>query len=142
MSAAVELETVSAGYGAIPALRELSLTVAEGGRMALLGPNGAGKSTLLRVLTGLQPARGRVRIFGRDPRAIPAAERATLVAVVPQEVVVPMAFTVAEIVLMGRTATLGRWAGPTAADRRAAEEAMAYTVVLELRDRDEEEVLV
>jgi iron complex transport system ATP-binding protein len=135
VSAAVELEGVSADYGAIPALRDLTLAVAEGGRTALLGPNGAGKSTVLRVLTGLQPARGRVRLFGRDPRAIPAAERATLVAVVPQEVVVPMAFTVGQIVLMGRTATLGRWAGPTAADRRAAEEAMAYADVLELRDR-------
>ena len=48
-----ELDRVSYSYQGQPALRDLSLTVAEGTRVALLGANGSGKSTLLRILDGL-----------------------------------------------------------------------------------------
>ncbi len=136
MSAALELGEVSASYGAVPALRGVTLALEEGGLAALLGPNGAGKSTVLRVLTGLQPVTaGAVRLFGRDLRRIPPRERAAAVAVVPQALATPMSFRVDEIVLMGRTASLRRWGRPASADRAAAEEAMAYTDVLDLRGR-------
>ncbi|MDZ4199474.1 MAG: ABC transporter ATP-binding protein [Kiritimatiellia bacterium] len=134
--AAIELESVFAGYGAEPILRDLSLRWPQGERGALIGPNGSGKSTLLRVMTGWLPvSAGRVRLFGRDLRTIPPAERATLVSVVPQDFQVPMPFTVAEVVLMGRTSTLSRWARPARTEWRAAEEAMAHMDILDLRHR-------
>jgi len=141
MTPALELHEVTAGYRRQDVLCGLSLTVAEGEWVALLGPNGAGKSTLFRVLTGLHPAAaGTLRLFGRDLRAIRPAERARLVAVVPQELATPMAFTVEELVTLGRLSVLSRWARPVAADRRIMERAMAYTDVLELRDRPYDEL--
>ncbi len=136
MNCAAELQNVSAGYPSRPVLRDLSFAVREGETVALLGPNGAGKSTLLQVMTGrLRAEAGVARLFGRDVRQLPAAERARLVAWVPQQLDVPMAFTVEEMVLMGRTAALSRWQGSSARDRQIAEQAMRYTDVLDLRSR-------
>ncbi len=136
VTAAVELERLSAQYGGTPCLREISLRIPEGEMAALLGPNGAGKSTLLRVLTGRHPAAaGRVRLFGHDLSALRPSERAAWVAVAPQELTVPMPFTVEEVVGIGRTARLPRWTAPGADHRRAVEAAMAGMDVLELRAR-------
>jgi branched-chain amino acid transport system ATP-binding protein len=61
------VEAVTAGYGDVPVLRDVSLAVPPGTVVALLGPNGAGKSTLLRVASGLMvPTSGRVTLDGDD----------------------------------------------------------------------------
>lgn len=136
MSQAFEFEHVTAGYNRTPVLRDLHFEVAEGEMVALLGPNGAGKSTLLRVLTGLhQPSAGKVRLFGQDVRRLRALDRSRLIAVVPQELKTPMAYTVEELVLMGRAALLSPWQAPSAADRLIVERAMVYTDVSDLRNR-------
>ncbi|MEQ1785903.1 MAG: ABC transporter ATP-binding protein [Acidimicrobiales bacterium] len=72
MSAALELQGVSAGYGPFHALFDVSLTVGEGEAVALLGPNGVGKTTVARVATGLVvPTSGSVRIGGVDMTGAP-----------------------------------------------------------------------
>ena len=136
MNSAIEIHNLSAGYQGRPVLQDLSLVVREGEMVALLGPNGAGKSTLLQAITGRHRAdAGMIRLFGRDVRHLPAAARARLVSVVPQQLEVPMAFTVEEMVMMGRTAALNRWLAPSAEDRRIVAQAMAYTDALDLRER-------
>ena len=63
----LSLESVSAGYGAIQVLHEVSAEVGAGEAVAILGPNGAGKTTLLRTIAGfLRPRRGAVMLEGRD----------------------------------------------------------------------------
>lgn len=137
MSLAVQCIDVVAGYHRESVLRGVSLDLPEGARAAVLGPNGAGKSTLLRTLTGFRPARsGEVRLFGRPIRTISAADRARLVAVVPQEWNAPFAYTVEELVWIGRSAH----DGSRNAGRRAVEEAMAYADLLELRRRPHHEL--
>jgi len=60
-----EVTDITFDYEGIPAIRSLSLHVAQGERIALLGANGSGKSTLLRILDGLYfPASGSVRFRG------------------------------------------------------------------------------
>ena len=62
-----EIDRVSYSYQGVTALRDLSLTIPEGTRVALLGANGSGKSTLLRLLDGLYfPQDGMVRFRGED----------------------------------------------------------------------------
>jgi iron complex transport system ATP-binding protein len=136
VTAALEFHNVSAGYHKVPVLTDLSLAVEEGEMVGVLGPNGAGKTTLLRCVTGLcPPLRGAVRLFGTDVARLPAAERARKVAVVPQEIETPVAFTVEEVVLVGRTPTLSRWSRPGPRDRAVVERAMAFTDVVSLRHR-------
>jgi branched-chain amino acid transport system ATP-binding protein len=61
--ARLELERLSAGYGAFLVVRELDLAVAPG-LTVVLGPNGAGKTTLLKAIAGLIPRQGRVAVDG------------------------------------------------------------------------------
>ncbi len=64
----VEVDGCTRWFGDVVAVSEVTFSL-DAGVTALLGPNGAGKSTLLRLLCGLiAPARGTVRILGRDPR--------------------------------------------------------------------------
>jgi branched-chain amino acid transport system ATP-binding protein len=64
---ALELTGITAGYGRVEVLHDVSLAVPDRGILALLGPNGAGKSTLLRVASGrTQPTGGRVFLRGAD----------------------------------------------------------------------------
>jgi heme exporter protein A len=73
---AVSVEGVWKFYGDFPALRDISLEIAPGACLALLGRNGAGKTTLLRILAGLgRAARGRVSVFGDEPRTERARAR-------------------------------------------------------------------
>ena len=63
--AEVSLAGVSKSFGATRAVRDLTLTVPDGGFMVLVGPTGAGKTTALRLVAGLErPDAGRVGIGG------------------------------------------------------------------------------
>jgi heme exporter protein A len=66
---AVAIDGVWKFYGDYPALRDVRLEAERGACLALIGRNGAGKTTLLRVVAGFSRAgRGKVRIFGNEPR--------------------------------------------------------------------------
>jgi branched-chain amino acid transport system ATP-binding protein len=68
----IELSAVSASYGSVPAIREVSISVGEGEAVGLLGSNGAGKSTTLRVISGLvRRTAGRVTFLGQDLASLP-----------------------------------------------------------------------
>ncbi|MBX3498474.1 MAG: ABC transporter ATP-binding protein [Alphaproteobacteria bacterium] len=65
MSAALDIESLTVGYGGEPVLRDVSLAVEPGRILALLGANGAGKTTLLRAAMGLVPSAGRILVGDR-----------------------------------------------------------------------------
>lgn len=84
-------------------LRDATVTLATGGVTALLGPNGSGKTTLLRLLAGLlTPSAGQVCLDGTDLRAFSRRDLAQRIAFVPQDTHLNAAFSVREIVEMGR----------------------------------------
>jgi branched-chain amino acid transport system ATP-binding protein len=69
----LELSRVSASYGSVPAISDVSIAVGEGEAVGLLGANGAGKSSTLRAISGLlKLSSGAVRFAGTDLAAMPA----------------------------------------------------------------------
>ena len=102
--------------------------VGAGECVALLGANGAGKTTLLKVIGGtLRPTRGSVSIAGTPLERLSRRDAARRIATVPQVFSVPFAFSVREIVELGRTSHLRTFAGLSAADRHAVEQALCLT---------------
>ena len=71
----LEIENLDVYYGAVHALKGVTVRADQGEIVTLIGANGAGKSTLLRAISGLVPARaGSIRFEGRDLRRVPPHE--------------------------------------------------------------------
>ncbi|GJQ51749.1 MAG: ABC transporter [Anaerolineaceae bacterium] len=91
------------------ALEDVTFHLHEGERVAVVGPNGAGKSTLIKVIAGvLQPSSGDVNIYGSHP------DKHVCIGYIPQRSQVDWNFpvTVADVVMMGRSAKLGPFNWP------------------------------
>ena len=132
----LDVSHVSAGYPNRFVLRDLSLQAHGGQVLGIIGANGAGKTTLLRVIGGTLPAKtGSVRLGTLDLGRLDARGRAQKVAVVPQGARLPEAFSVAEVVLLGRTPYLSLLGRESDADRQIAREAMTQTDTLQLAER-------
>ena len=125
---AIQLHELSFSYNGRPVLEGLSLAVAASERLAILGANGAGKTTLLKLIGGtLRPARGSVSIAGTPLDSLSRRDLARRISTVPQVFTVPFAFSVREIVELGRTPHLRPLYGLSARDRVAVERALELT---------------
>jgi branched-chain amino acid transport system ATP-binding protein len=80
------VESLNAGHGLLQAVRDVSLSVAEGETLALVGANGAGKTTLLRTIAGAhRPTSGRILLDGEEITRVSAHRRVGLgIALVPE----------------------------------------------------------
>ncbi len=136
MSVMLQVENLSVNYGDRAVLRDISLEVRAGEILALIGPNGAGKSTLIRAASGiLKPRQGRVLCEGVDITQLPDAQRARRLAVVPQARPEGGAFTVAQTVMLGRTAYLGWLGKPGELDERSVANALRMTGLTDFAER-------
>ena len=132
----LQLDALTFGYDSQPLFAETSLAINAGEMVGLLGPNGAGKTTLLRLAIGaLRPQRGCVLLSGRDLHAYSRREVARRIAVVPQEFSTPFAFTVRELVGLGRTPYLSFFGTERPADHLAVQQAMEATGTASLAGR-------
>jgi iron complex transport system ATP-binding protein len=133
---ALALEAVELALAGRPVLRGVSLRLAAGELVGLVGRNGAGKTSLLRVAGGvLRPDAGRVLLAGDALEALPRREVARRLAVVAQDSAIPFAFSVAELVLMGRSPHLGLLGFESAHDREVAAAALTRLGIEELAGR-------
>jgi iron complex transport system ATP-binding protein len=124
------------GYGDTEIIHGVSVTLAPGRVTALVGPNGSGKSTLLRSLACLHNvAAGRVLLDDRPVETLRPREFARAVALFSQSRPSPDGLTVREVVSFGRHPHRRAFAGPTAADIRAVEDALATTGLTDKADR-------
>ncbi len=117
----LQVRSLGIGHGPRRVLSEVSFSLQRGELLCLLGPNGSGKTTLLRTLLGLLPPQsGEVRLLGRPLSEWSRKALARHIGYVPQAHAGLFAFTVLDIVLMGRAAHVGRFAAPSAKDRAIA----------------------
>jgi iron complex transport system ATP-binding protein len=128
---------LSIGYDGRTVAAGIDLTVARGDVLCLLGPNGAGKTTLFKTLLGLiPPIAGEVTVGERPLGSLTRAELAKSMAYVPQAQVMEFAYTVLDLVLMGRTAHLGPFSAPGRRDHERAHAALADLGIADLADAE------
>ncbi|MEZ5477407.1 MAG: ABC transporter ATP-binding protein [Thiolinea sp.] len=133
MSEVIRLDGVSFRYDLNPVLEQVSLTVQPGEFLGIVGPNAGGKSTLLKLILGLlKPQQGKIRVLDRKPR-----QARRLIGYVPQYPAFARDFpiSVEQVVLMGRLGTAGIIGRYSAADRAAAQQALAEVEAGELAPR-------
>lgn len=112
VNAAIETHGLRFGYGPVPVLDGVDLSVELGQFVVLTGPNGSGKSTLLKLVVGLlSPSAGQVRVLGKPPsRAGPHIGYAPQGS--PARMVLPVSvMEVVEAGLASSTSLLGRSGG-------------------------------
>ena len=131
----IDVRGIVVRYNGRAAVDGVDLTVAAGEWVGLIGPNGAGKSSLLGAVSGTVAHLGGVRIAGRPSSELGRRETARLVAVVPQNPVLPDSMTVIDYVMLGRTPHLGYLAAESDADVAVTETAMWDLGIIHLADR-------
>lgn len=132
----MNVENLCFSYGNHEVLKGVSFEAQLGEFISVLGPNGVGKSTLFRCMLGLlNPTGGRVSIDGKDIQTMTAAELSKCVAYIPQSHNPVFNFSVFDMVLMGTTAQLGRFASPGKAQEHLADAALERMGISHLRDR-------
>jgi branched-chain amino acid transport system ATP-binding protein len=106
----LELEALEIRYGAVSAVRRLSLRLDRGEIVGLIGPNGAGKSTTLHAIMGLVPVHGgEIRLAGRSIRGrAPESVARAGIALVPEGRRIYANLTVAENLRLGLAARRSR----------------------------------
>ena len=133
MSAVLELDRVTCGYGRAPLLRDATFGVGAGEFVAVIGANGSGKTTLMRLALGLlRPAEGEVRLFGTP---LPRFHDWHRVGYVPQRASLDLAIPVSveEVVRSGLAARLGLLGRPTRAQRERVHHVLELLGIDELR---------
>jgi len=132
----LEVRGLKYTYGKYLVLDGVDLPIVDGEVIGILGPNGCGKTTLLKNLNkNLEPTGGCVMLDGESMANLSKKEIAREVAVVPQTNEIRFAFTVRDIVAMGRMPFQGMMGAPSGEDERIVDEAIRKTGLSKHMDR-------
>jgi len=132
----LKTESLRVAYGPKIVIDDVSLEVMSGEILALIGPNGAGKTTILRALSGTVPlVAGKVLVDGDNLSQLTVAQRARVLAVVPQARQLGGAYTVKQAVMMGRTAYMSWLGHESNTDWTAVHMALQQTQLQDFADR-------
>ena len=135
-SKALALAGVTFEYSGNPVLRDVSVDIDMGEMVAVIGPNASGKTTLLRLMTGtIRPQEGQVYLGKEEMQKLRRKEISRRIAVVPQQFTMPFAFTVNEVVMLGRTPYLNPLTEPSPYDSKIVSDVLRELRIELLRDR-------
>ncbi|MFE5318628.1 ABC transporter ATP-binding protein [Paenibacillus sp. NPDC056579] len=99
----IEADDAGLAYNGQTVLKQIRFSVQQGECFGIIGPNGSGKSTLLKLIAGIEkPASGQVLLEGKQAHLYPRKQLAQWAAVLQQDALPPLGFTVREIIGMGR----------------------------------------
>lgn len=125
---------ITVRYGEHVVVNDLSFELKEGQWLMLVGPNGAGKSTLIETISQGVPYEGSIELEGRDIRRCKPAQLARRIGVLAQKNAVGYAYTVEEVVGLGRYAyATGFLSSRDEGGRDQVEKALALTGLTQLR---------
>ena len=135
------VDSLAFGYPHHTVGRDVSFALEAGEVMCVLGPNGSGKTTLLRTLLGLLPPHaGQILFQQKSLFSLSRAEIARAAGYVPQAHQPYFAYSVRDMVLMGRSAHLGTFSMPGAHDREVAARVLESLGISPLADRPVTEI--
>ena len=141
MPTLLEVRDLSFAYQDRAVLSDVTFSIGAREVVGLVGPNGSGKSTLLRLALGLLPSgRGELRVVDQPVADLSRKALARHAAFVPQDTIMEIAFTVRDVVAMGRHPHLGRFQPETEADVAAIRWALASTATQALAERTLQEL--
>lgn len=124
------------GYGTVPILKNVSLTLQQGEIVCILGPNGIGKTTVFRSVLGfLKLLDGEILLDGKPRETIGPKEFSRCVGYVPQSHEPPFPFSVPDVVVMGRAAHLKRFESPGMTEYKIAYRVLEMLGISYLRDK-------
>lgn len=137
MSELMRVEHLDRFYGEKQVLKDIHFSIQQGESLGIIGPNGSGKTSLLELLAGVaQPDAGEVYYRGQNIKHYVRKEFAQSVAVLQQEALPAVDFTVQQVVEMGRY-PYQNWLGEEKADVSALiEEILEKMSLTSLADRE------
>ena len=129
------IEHLNAGYKKKQVLKDINLTLSEGGFITLMGANGCGKSTLLHSISGLlKPVSGGVSLNEISLLTLKRKEVAQQLALLPQVATTPSGLTARELIMQGRFPWQNWWRQWSESDEVAVNDAIEVTKVEDYLD--------
>lgn len=122
-------------------LEDISFRLERGELMCILGANGAGKTTMYRTILGFLPLlEGQILIDGEDIRQLPREMLSKKIAYVQQYHTPPFAYSVFDVVLMGRGTHISRLSSPGETDKAIAYQMLERMGLIHLKDENYTEI--
>lgn len=130
-------DNVTVRYGAFAAIQSIDFQLREGQWLMLVGPNGAGKTTLIEAISQGIPYSGNIYLYGKDISHYSSVSLARMIGVLSQKNTVGYAYTVEEVVGLGRYAyKSGFLSGHDKDGKQFIEQALDITGLINLRHAD------
>ena len=137
----IELKNVTIGYGRTPVVDDINLRLEGGHFYCLLGANGIGKTTLFKTILGLlPPLGGEVLIEDKPLHSMPLVELSECISYVPQAKASAYDMDVRDVVVMGRTRFIKKFAQPSEYDYEMSAEILERLGIQKLADKQYSEL--
>lgn len=132
MTPLLEVRNLSKSFGAVQALRDLTMHVAAGEVVALAGDNGAGKTTLIKAISGVyKPTSGKVLLEGKEVDfSSPQEARERGIETIYQDLALADNLTIGANIFLGREPMTTRWGFLPVLDRKKMADAARETMAL------------